>query len=167
MNIKNHQYLWILLGLFTSTSLFAGIPATPPTANNYSLDALIFPNAALESSPVPVIKVLAAPTPKNLITTKNPAPKAVSLVKQPTQTWTLTKQDIELRSGLARWCKQAGWQLDWQVQGTFPIDFEWQVQGTFKEALNYALKASQQSEIPLTATMFNKNKVLRITSIGN
>jgi hypothetical protein len=86
---------------------------------------------------------------------------------QQTRTWTISKNDIELRTALARWAKDAGWQLDWQVQGKFPIDFDWQVQGTFRDAVNHVLKASQQSEIPLTATMFTNNHVLRITSTGN
>lgn len=92
--------------------------------------------------------------------------KALSIDQQ-VRNWTISKNDIELRTALARWCKDAGWQLDWQVQGKFPIDFEWQVQGTFKDAVNHVLKASQQSEIPLTATMFTNNRVLRITSTGD
>jgi len=89
------------------------------------------------------------------------------IANQQFKVWTINKSDIELRTALTRWCKEAKWQLDWQVQGKFPIDFDWQVSGTFKEAVNHVLKASQQSEIPLTGTMFIKNRVLRITSTGN
>ncbi len=88
-------------------------------------------------------------------------------IDQQIKIWTISKSDIELRTALARWAKTAGWQLDWQVQGKFPIDFDWQVQGAFKDAVNHVLKASQQSEIPLSATMFTNNHVLRITSTGN
>lgn len=85
-------------------------------------------------------------------------------VDKSSRVWIISKSDIDLRTALARWCKEAQWQLDWQVQGRFPIDFDWQVQGDFKHAINQVLKASQQSEIPLLATTFEKNKVLRIVS---
>ena len=78
--------------------------------------------------------------------------------------WIISKSDNDLRTALTNWCRIAGWQLDWQVQGRFPIDFDWQVTGDFKYAINQVLKASQQSEIPLLATIFERNTVLRIIS---
>ena len=104
----------------------------------------------------------------NPVITGNTTAQIKSLaIDQQVRTWTIKKDDIELRTALARWCKDAGWQLDWQVQGKFPIDFKWEVQGTFKEAVNQVLKSTQHSEIPLSATMYVNNKVLRITSSGN
>ncbi|RTL11752.1 MAG: hypothetical protein EKK54_06040 [Neisseriaceae bacterium] len=118
-------------------------------------------------SPVPESSIKPIIASSTVVSKPNPVIVSKALpVDQQIRIWSINKNDLELRAALSKWCKTAGWQLDWQVQGKFPIDFDWQVQGTFKDAVNQVLKASQQSDIPLTAYMFTSNKVLRITSSG-
>ena len=78
------------------------------------------------------------------------------------QTWTITKQDGDLRTLLTKWANNVGWQLDWQVDANYPIEFDWKISGTFTEAVNQVLEATQQTSVPLKAMMYNSNKVLKI-----
>jgi len=98
-------------------------------------------------------------------------PKVTSLVSAvpkvsvaPQASWILDPKDKTLRNILTKWTKKEGWQLVWNVKADYPITTSWNIPGTFETAINEILKASQSTNIPLMATMHDKNRVLEIFS---
>ena len=78
------------------------------------------------------------------------------------QTWKVSKQDGDLRTVLTKWAQSVGWQLDWEVNANYPIEFDWVINDSFTGAINQVLIATQQTDVPLKAVMYNANKVLKI-----
>ena len=78
------------------------------------------------------------------------------------QTWTVSKQNGDLRTLLTKWSQSVGWQLDWEVDANYPIEFEWSITDSFMGAINQIMLATQQTDVPLKAIMYKANKVLRI-----
>ena len=86
--------------------------------------------------------------------------QSASMVNQ----WDLTPKDHTLRAVLVKWCKLANWQLIWNVHSDYPITTTWSIAGSFESAVNEVLKASQDTDMPLMATMHDSNHVLEITT---
>lgn len=78
--------------------------------------------------------------------------------------WQLNPSDKTLRAVLSKWCKSANWQLIWNVHADYPITTTWAITGNFETAVNEVLKASQETDVPLVATMHDSNRVLEISS---
>lgn len=78
--------------------------------------------------------------------------------------WSLAPEDRSLRTALNRWCKKAKWQLVWNVKADYPITTSWNISGSFESAVNEVLRASQDTDMPLQATMYDSNHVLEIGS---
>jgi hypothetical protein len=78
--------------------------------------------------------------------------------------WTISAADKTLQQALSKWCKRAQWQLIWHVNADFPITNTWNVNGNFENAIDQVLVASQSTNLPLAATMYDSNKVLVIHS---
>lgn len=78
--------------------------------------------------------------------------------------WAITNKDKTIRSVFSRWCKEAGWQLVWNVNADYMVNVSWELNGTFESAVNQVLQATKNMESPLRATMHDSNKVLEIYS---
>lgn len=90
------------------------------------------------------------------------------LIVQIPQSWSLNTSDRKLRNALSKWCKQAGWQLVWNTKVDYDITTNWpEIPGSFESAVNKVLIATQGSDTPLYAVMYDSNKVLEIRSNDN
>lgn len=84
----------------------------------------------------------------------------------PMTTWTTTPADKTLQNALARWSLTAGWQLVWELPQDVSIEAAVSINGSFEDAVTAMANSLQSSEIPITATFFAGNRVLRITAKG-
>ena len=107
------------------------------------------------------IIVFSALNPKKVVVSEvtTTSAKAVKI-----QRWVLDPKDRTLRTALTKWSKQANWQLVWNVKADYPITTSWRIPGAFESAINEVLKATQNTDVPLMATMHDNNHVLEIYS---
>lgn len=150
------------------------------------------PKAALAQAPVPAAAdapaartaVTTTPTPPTPPTPTHapvapPATQAAASAAQAAHTdvfpvppaevsrkWELRVADRTVKNALARWAKEASWQLVWDVPVDFSIDADATVTGTFEEALQSAVHALDKSDTPVQAILYRGNKVLRIVARG-
>lgn len=106
-------------------------------------------------------------TPLNPVTKKNNSTLITAVpTTAPTSSsmWILQPTDKSLRSVLTKWTKLAGWQLIWNTKADYPIEAAWSISGNFESAVNEVLMATQHTEIPLMAMMYDSNRVLEIYS---
>jgi hypothetical protein len=85
---------------------------------------------------------------------------------EPVRTWQLSVSDHTVKTALARWAKEDGWQLVWDVPIDFGVDADATLHGTFEQALQAVVDALKKSETPIQAVMYRGNKVLRIVAKG-
>ena len=85
-------------------------------------------------------------------------------VTSPKSLWAISTKDKSMRSVFARWCKESGWQLVWNVNADYMVNVSWELNGTFESAINQVLAATKNMEPSLRATMHDSNKVLEIYS---
>ena len=132
--------------------------------NNLVVFSAIVPIAIVPVETVPVetasVKISPITSVENKLS-KNPTNEIVRIP----QLWSLDPKDKTLRSALSKWCANAKWQLVWNVKADYPITNLWHINGTFEHAVNEVLKASQNAQMPLLATMHDSNRVLEIHSL--
>lgn len=85
---------------------------------------------------------------------------------EPVRAWQLSVSDHTVKTALARWAKEDGWQLVWDVPIDFGVDADATIHGTFEQALQAVVDALKKSETPIQAVMYRGNKVLRIVAKG-
>ena len=85
-------------------------------------------------------------------------------VSYPKAMWAITTNDKTIRSVFSKWCKDAGWQLVWNVNADYMVNVSWELNGTFESAINQVLEATKGMDPPLRATMHDSNKVLEVYS---
>lgn len=81
--------------------------------------------------------------------------------------WVLDpEKDRTVRDGIAKWSKQAGWQLVWKGAFDMPVEAQVKIPGSFEYAINEICRASQATGKQLIAEMHDKNKVVVIYTSG-
>lgn len=108
------------------------------------------------STVVPVILAVSGPAAASPVATAPP----------PQQVWRMEVSDKTVRTALARWAHEAGWQLMWDAPVDFSLDASATVHGTFEEALQSVVDALASSSTPIQAVLYRGNKVLRIVPKG-
>lgn len=71
--------------------------------------------------------------------------------------------DQTLSKTLERWGKSAGWVLVWDTDFDLMLAAKATYQGSFEDAIQSVFAELSQSRVPLKATMYSANKVLRVT----
>lgn len=71
--------------------------------------------------------------------------------------------DQTLSKTLERWGKSAGWVLVWDTDFDLMLAAKATYQGSFEDAIRSVFAELSQSRVPLKATMYSANKVLRVT----
>lgn len=84
----------------------------------------------------------------------------------PTQTWEISPSDRTLNTTLARWSANAGWQLVWDMEVDYPVETRAVLQGTFQEAVATVAQSLAGASVPVQATFYEGNRVLRIVAKG-
>lgn len=82
------------------------------------------------------------------------------------RTWELRLADGSVRTALARWAQDAGWQFIWAVPTDFTIDASATIHGSFEDALHSVVDALSHSQVPIQAILYKGNHVLRVTAKG-
>lgn len=73
------------------------------------------------------------------------------------------ESDQTLSKTLERWGKAAGWVLVWDTDFDLMLAAKASYQGSFEDAIQSVFAELSQSRVPLKATMYSANKVLRVT----
>lgn len=76
--------------------------------------------------------------------------------------WHITESDTTLHNLLEKWAKSAGWTLAWKVGGDYSISAKATLEGSLDQVVNQVLASIQSSEMPLVATLYEGNKVIKI-----
>jgi hypothetical protein len=82
-------------------------------------------------------------------------------------TWEITPGDRTLNTTLARWSASAGWQLVWDLEVDYPIETRAVLEGTFEEAVAAVTQSLATASVPVQATFYAGNRVLRIVAKGS
>ncbi len=77
------------------------------------------------------------------------------------QAWTLDTSG-SLRENLHRWASSVNWSLAWGSQHDYQIQHSTSFHGTLSDAVNQVLEHYRSAPIPLKATFYGGNKVLRV-----
>jgi hypothetical protein len=85
----------------------------------------------------------------------------------PARTWEIAPGDRTLNTTLSRWSANAGWQLVWDLEVDYPIETRAVLQGTFEEAVATVAQSLSGASVPVQATFYAGNRVLRIVAKGN
>jgi hypothetical protein len=93
--------------------------------------------------------------------------KTETKTADPARTWEIATDDRTLNANLARWSASAGWQLIWELEVDYPIETRAVVQGTFEEAVAAVAESLAGASVPIQATFYAGNKVLRIVAKGS
>ncbi|MGN6668724.1 MAG: TcpQ domain-containing protein [Trinickia sp.] len=98
-----------------------------------------------------------------------PAAEAASVAPRvPTtvRAWHIAPADRSVRTALARWASEAGWQFVWDVPTDFSIDASATINGTLEDALNAVAQALKRSQVPIQVILYKGNKVIRVVGEG-
>jgi len=88
-------------------------------------------------------------------------------IRDATRTWDISPGDGTLNTTLARWSASAGWQLVWELEVDYPIQTRAVLEGTFEEAVAAVAESLANASVPIQATFYAGNKVLRIVAKGS
>lgn len=139
-----HQFVWHYDGavLYVSSSR----PGAPKMRLRATPAATVAAASAVAS---PAAAAAAAPAPK-------PAPS-----------WAVKLEDGTLSKTFARWARDAGWQLLWEMPVDFRIDANTRVEGEFEQAVTAVAESLAGAETPMQVVLYRGNHVIRVTSKGN
>ncbi len=76
--------------------------------------------------------------------------------------WHITESDPTLHNLLDKWARSAGWTLVWKVGGDYSISAKATLEGSLDQVVNQVLASIQSSDMPLVATLYEGNKVIKI-----
>jgi Toxin co-regulated pilus biosynthesis protein Q len=101
--------------------------------------------------------------------TNAPAPSAATLAAAPVAPvteWKLNLADGTVRTVLARWATEAGWQFIWEVPTDFAVDASATIHGSFEDALNAVVDALSGAQVPIQVVLYKGNHVMRVVAKG-
>lgn len=96
-----------------------------------------------------------------------PQKEAETVNVDPVRTWEIAPGDRTLNTTFSKWSASAGWQLVWDLEVDYPIETRAVLQGTFEEAVALVAQSLSAASIPIQATFYAGNKVLRIVAKGS
>jgi hypothetical protein len=147
--------------LLTQPPLLVAMRSEPPVAAA-TQPATTAPVASVAATP----RAATAPAAIEPSTDAAGDPLPAPPPPEPVRAWHLSVSDHTVKAALARWAKEDGWQLVWDVPIDFGVDADATVHGTFEQALQAVVDALKKSETPIQAVMYRGNKVLRIVAKG-
>lgn len=80
--------------------------------------------------------------------------------------WQMRLSDGSVRSALARWASETGWQFIWDVPTDFQVDATATIHGTLAEALRQVTNALAGSQVPIQVVLYQRNHVMRVVPKG-
>ena len=91
-----------------------------------------------------------------------PAPAASAAVRA----WRIGPSDRTVKTALARWASEAGWQFVWDVPTDYAVDASATINGTLEDALDAVVQALKRSQVPIQVILYKGNKVVRVVGEG-
>lgn len=88
-------------------------------------------------------------------------------IRDAARTWDISPGDGTLNTVFGRWSASAGWQLVWELEVDYPIQTRAVLEGTFEEAVAAVAESLANASVPIQATFYAGNKVLRIVAKGS
>jgi hypothetical protein len=131
-----------------------------------SKSKLIQENLPIEAKPLPEKKQIVEISENSIPLTKpssSPEKKGAETndVALNAKQWAIETSDKSIRSLLERWCKEANYQLMWEIPVDLQIGTTAQISGSFHDALNSLLASLNTSDYPVEALIY-ENRVIRI-----
>ncbi|MGK0703249.1 toxin co-regulated pilus biosynthesis Q family protein [Yokenella regensburgei] len=74
------------------------------------------------------------------------------------------KKGMTLNQILYLWTKKAGWNLAWEANQDYMITSDAVIHGDFNDAIKNLFKYTGQMNPPIFISLYDKNKVLRVSS---
>lgn len=141
-----HQFIWHFDGavLYVSSSKNGAAKMRVRTA------AAAKPAAAPAAAPTAATATTTAPV-------SAPPPP-------PARVWQVRLEDATLSTTFARWAKEAGWQLLWELPVDFRVDAGTQVEGEFEHAVTTVANSLAGAATPMQVVLYRGNHVIRVTS---
>ena len=107
------------------------------------------------------------PRPLQLAEQVAPAPEVSPIPQIDLASWDISTSDRTLNATLERWSSRAGWQLIWDMELDYPITTGAILQGSFEDAIAAVARSLADSSVPIQATFYKGNRVLRIIAKGS
>lgn len=92
-------------------------------------------------------------------------PEKESKPAAPAPKFQVKREDGYIAKSLDRWTKQAGWQLVWDAGMDLVVEADAEFSGSFEEAVSSLFSGLSEFRIPLKATLYGGNRVLRVTKM--
>ncbi|QIX94802.1 MULTISPECIES: toxin co-regulated pilus biosynthesis Q family protein [Cedecea] len=74
------------------------------------------------------------------------------------------KKGMTLNQNLYLWTKRAGWSLSWEASQDYMVTSDAIIQGDFNSAVKQLFNYTGQMNPPIFISLYDKNKVLRVSS---
>jgi hypothetical protein len=146
----------------------AGAPARPSAeAANKSSASPVMGDAAHVASPTIAVTPRSQPGVAVSDQIETIAPPTQDLAASAAlPVWELRISDRSVKSALARWAADAGWQFVWDVPTDFTIDASATIHGSFQDALHAVVDALRTSQVPIQVLLYKGNRVVRVVAKG-
>lgn len=89
--------------------------------------------------------------------------RKAALSAKPLMRFDIRKTDNFVSSALARWAKDAGWQLVWDTEVDLVVDADASYEGEFEQSIESLFNELSITKVPLKATLYHGNKVVRVS----
>ncbi|ANJ87040.1 hypothetical protein MB84_30905 [Pandoraea oxalativorans] len=83
-----------------------------------------------------------------------PAPVAMELALQPS--------DGRVSQAVRRYAERNGWQLAWEIERDFPIEYPATFRGDFLGIVEQIVRSLQNTDAPIRVKVYEANRVLRV-----
>lgn len=112
-------------------------------------------------------KMRLRPRPAEAAQAAAPTASPAAAAPRPVPSWLVKLEDGTLSKTFARWARDAGWQLLWEMPVDFRIDANTRVEGEFEQAVTAVADSLAGAETPMQVVLYRGNHVIRVTSKGN
>jgi hypothetical protein len=83
-------------------------------------------------------------------------------IAEPSVTLSLLPGSARMSSALSEFARDNGWELAWEIDRDFPIDYAATFEGPFLDVIASVVESLRATDTPLRAKVYRANKVVRI-----
>ncbi len=139
----------------------ASAAGLPPAGHGVASDTgLVFepaPERAPEMASEVAPEMAAEPTPE-FTAAPDPAPAPLAPVLQ----LALQPEDGRLSQAVRRYAERNGWQLAWEIERDFPIEYPATFEGDFLGIIEQIVLSLHNTDAPIRVKVYEANRVLRV-----
>jgi hypothetical protein len=112
---------------------------------------------AYPAQPVEVQAALTGESSSLIANDPKPGP-----VVEPAAVLVLLPGNARLSSTLSEFARENGWEIAWEIDRDFPIDYAARFEGPFLEIIGSVVASLRATDAPIRAKVYRANKVVRI-----